>query len=192
VEEIIDSGLAATERIRRCTEDALAEWLNQSERLWLLRTVHGLAGEQYVSTARKMGLDRSTAMELVKLHHHSAKVRDHYEKRQAAAMARGLAYRWPGWKTALTWACKGEEPTPPEGQAGVSRRKKNSEALALANSELEDKLQAAERRFKMTRADRDELADRVKDRDAEIAALKRRIAELEAELAGLRPAAAAT
>ena len=73
--EMIRDGQASHAKIRRLTQEALIEWFAQSERLNIARTHYHLRGDRFRDFARRIGVDRSSAFQLVKLHRASR--RDH-------------------------------------------------------------------------------------------------------------------
>jgi site-specific DNA-methyltransferase (adenine-specific) len=99
--EMIRDGQASHARIRRSTREALIEWFAQSERLNIARTHYGLRGDRFRDFARRIGVDRSSAFELVKLHQHRAAIMSRCLDQQEQATARGEPYSFPGWQTAL-------------------------------------------------------------------------------------------
>ena len=75
LEQLISEGRASDERIRaneqairRSTKATLIEWLDQARRLWMATGLHGLAGARFVGFAQQIGINRSRAYELLKLH----------------------------------------------------------------------------------------------------------------------------
>jgi hypothetical protein len=101
--EMIRDGQASLGRIKRSTREALVEWFAQSERLNIARTHYGLRGDRFRDFARRMGVDRSSAFELVKLYRHRAAIMSRCLDEQEQAAARGAPYAFPGWETALGW-----------------------------------------------------------------------------------------
>src|SRR4029077_2847930 len=68
--QMIRDGQESASKIKRATKEALLEWFAQSERLNIARTHYGLRGGRFTDFARRIGVDRSSAFELVKLHTH--------------------------------------------------------------------------------------------------------------------------
>jgi hypothetical protein len=93
--------------IRRSTQEALIEWFAQSERLNIARTHYQLRGDRFRDFARRIGIDRSSAYQLVKLHRHRAAIMSRCLDEQGRATARGEPYSFPGWETALGWLEQG-------------------------------------------------------------------------------------
>ena len=61
--------IAGHERTARThTREAVTLWLRQAERCWIAAEVHHLKGPRFEAFATDIGIDRSTAYELVKLH----------------------------------------------------------------------------------------------------------------------------
>jgi phage N-6-adenine-methyltransferase len=81
----------------------LIEWFAQSERLNIARAHYHVRGDRFRDFARRIGVDRSSAFELVKLHRHRAAVMSRCLDEQEQAAARGEPYSYPGWQTALGW-----------------------------------------------------------------------------------------
>jgi phage N-6-adenine-methyltransferase len=80
-------------RIKRATKEALIEWFAQSERLNIARTHYELRGDRLADFASRIGVDRASAYQLVKLWKH-----------RKAVLARCLDERqYYGWETCLYW-----------------------------------------------------------------------------------------
>jgi phage N-6-adenine-methyltransferase len=91
--QLIREGEASAARIKRATKDALTEWFAQSERLNIARQHHGLRGDRFIDFAGRIGVDRASGYQLVKLWQH-----------RAAILARCLDEgRYYGWETCLYW-----------------------------------------------------------------------------------------
>jgi phage N-6-adenine-methyltransferase len=103
LDAMIEAGRASAEKIKRASRESLVEWFAQSERLNIARKHYKLRGAQYLDFAQRMGVDRTSAYELVKLHQHRANVMSRCLDELEAATIRGDAYAWPGWRTALEW-----------------------------------------------------------------------------------------
>ena len=102
--EMIRDGQASHAKIRRSTQEALIEWLCP------VRTaatsparIISCAGDRFRDFARRIGIDRSSAFQLVKLHRHRAAIMSRCLDEQERATARGEPYTFPGWETALGW-----------------------------------------------------------------------------------------
>jgi hypothetical protein len=54
-------------RLKRLTKAALVEWFAQSERLNIARIHHHLRGPRFIDFAERIGVDQSSAYQLVKL-----------------------------------------------------------------------------------------------------------------------------
>lgn len=90
---LIREGQESAARIKRATKEALSEWLAQSERLNIARNHYGLRGARFTDFASRIGVDRASAFQLVKLWEH-----------RAAILARCRQEgHYPGWETALYW-----------------------------------------------------------------------------------------
>jgi phage N-6-adenine-methyltransferase len=98
--ELVRAGIASANRIkaaddavRRHTADALHEWLDQSYRLNIARDHHKLRGGRFVDFARRIGVDRSSSYQLVKLWQYRDAVLERCDHEQ----------HYPGWQTCLAW-----------------------------------------------------------------------------------------
>ena len=60
--------------MRRFRKTVLIEWLDQAERLWIAAEKHGLKNKHFIVFAAQIGIDRSSAYELLKLHPNRKKV----------------------------------------------------------------------------------------------------------------------
>jgi hypothetical protein len=54
-------------KLKRLTIAALVEWFAQSERLNIARILHHLRGPRFIDFADRIGVDQSSAYQLVKL-----------------------------------------------------------------------------------------------------------------------------
>jgi DNA N-6-adenine-methyltransferase (Dam) len=81
------------QRIKRATHEALLEWLAQGERLNIARTHYGLRGARFTDFAARIGVDRSSAYQLVKL----------WQYRAAILRRCSHEGRYFGWETCLYW-----------------------------------------------------------------------------------------
>jgi DNA N-6-adenine-methyltransferase (Dam) len=79
--------------IRRFRKTVLMEWLDQAERLWIAAEKHGLKGKRFLVFAAQIGIDRSTAFELLKLHPHRKQTLDICRRED----------HWPGWEVCAGW-----------------------------------------------------------------------------------------
>jgi hypothetical protein len=68
--QMVRDGQASTARIKRASVEALHEWFAQSDRLNIARSHYQLRGDRFVDFARRIGLDRSSAFQLIKLWKH--------------------------------------------------------------------------------------------------------------------------
>jgi hypothetical protein len=98
--QLLREGRAANRRIhdhesgmRRLRKVVLIEWLDQAERLWIAAENHNLKGKHFEVFARQIGIDRSSAYALVKLHPH---------RRDVLAQCR-TDNHWPGWEMCASW-----------------------------------------------------------------------------------------
>jgi phage N-6-adenine-methyltransferase len=90
---MVRDGQASAERIKRASKDALLEWFAQSQRLNIARTHYGLRGDRFIDFARRIGVDRASAYQLVKLWRH-----------RAAILQRCLDEgQYHGWEHCLYW-----------------------------------------------------------------------------------------
>ena len=99
--QMVREGWADTIQHGRRTREALDYWFRQSERLNIARTEYGLRGARFADFAHRIGVDRASAFQLVKLHklRGTALKECRVEREQAAA--RGETYFYPGWRTVL-------------------------------------------------------------------------------------------
>jgi hypothetical protein len=93
-------GLAEDERIRkresivrREAKEVLVGWLNQSQRLYIAAEIHGLKGPKFLKFAADIGIARSTAYEVLKLHPHQVRILTLSERTDF----------WPNWQACLHW-----------------------------------------------------------------------------------------
>jgi hypothetical protein len=82
-----------TAGIRRFRKAVLIEWLDQAERLWIAAETHKLKGKYFEVFATQIGIDRSSAYELVKLHP---------DRKPVLARCR-VDNHWPGWEVCAGW-----------------------------------------------------------------------------------------
>jgi hypothetical protein len=80
-------------KLKRLTREALLEWFNQSERLWIARTHYHLRGPRFIDFAERIGVDQSSAYQLVKLIPYKARILARCEDEG----------RYYGWETCLYW-----------------------------------------------------------------------------------------
>lgn len=80
-------------RIHRSSKARLLEWLGQAERLWIAANIHGLKGPEFRQFASDIGVDRSSAYEVLKLHPHHRKIVSRCEQEN----------HWPAWATCAEW-----------------------------------------------------------------------------------------
>ena len=100
--QMVRDGQADTIQHGRRTREALDYWFRQSERLNIARTHYRLRGTRFTDFARRIGVDRASAFQLVKLHKHRAAIlAECRERTKTEAIARGETYFYPGWRTAL-------------------------------------------------------------------------------------------
>ena len=100
---MIQNGRASAAKIKRASQEALIEWLAQSERLNIARTHYHLRGARFIDFAKRIGVDRSSAFELVKLYKHRAAIMSRCLDMAEQAAARDEQFDYPGWRTALEW-----------------------------------------------------------------------------------------
>jgi hypothetical protein len=91
--QLVRAGQESAAKIKRATKVALAEWFAQSERLNIARTHYKLRGERFADFANRIGVDRASAYQLVKLWRHRTAI---------LARCRDEA-RYYGWETCLYW-----------------------------------------------------------------------------------------
>jgi DNA N-6-adenine-methyltransferase (Dam) len=91
--QMIREGQESATKIKRASKEALAEWFAQSERLNVARSHYGLRGARFIDFAGRIGVDSSSAYQLIKLWKH-----------RSAILARCLDEgRYYGWETCLYW-----------------------------------------------------------------------------------------
>ncbi len=80
-DQLLREGRACHRRIRDLEKDirqfrkaVLTLWLDQAKRLWIAVEHHGLKGKYFDVFSRQIGIDRSSAYELLKLHPHRVEV----------------------------------------------------------------------------------------------------------------------
>jgi hypothetical protein len=105
--QMIRDGQTDAIKHKQRSRDALAYWFRQSERLNIARTHHRLRGPRFSDFARRIGIDRSSAFEIVKLQRHRAAIEARCLDEQERAAERGEMYFHPGWEAALAWFEKG-------------------------------------------------------------------------------------
>ena len=101
-----------TKGIRRFRKTVLIEWLDQAERLWIASEIHGLKNKHFVVFAAQIGIDRTTAYELLKLHPNRKKV---------LAICKAQNH-WPGWAVCAGWF-KADAGSDTEPEAPTTRNK---------------------------------------------------------------------
>ena len=79
--------------IKQFRKAVLIEWLAQAERLWIAAEVHGLKGKHFEVFATQIGIHRSNAYELLKLHP---------RRNEVLAQCRNDNH-WPGWEVCAGW-----------------------------------------------------------------------------------------
>jgi site-specific DNA-methyltransferase (cytosine-N4-specific) len=99
--QMVRDGRADTIQHGRRTRESLDYWLRQSERLNLARSHHGLRGTRFTDFARRIGVDRASAFQLIKLHKHRAAILADCQNERDKAIARGETYFYPGWRIAM-------------------------------------------------------------------------------------------
>jgi hypothetical protein len=95
--QMIRDGQTDAIKHKQRSRDALAYWFRQSERLNIARTHHRMRGPRLSDFARRIGIDRSSAFEIVKLHRHRAAIEARCLDEQERAAERGEVYFHPGW-----------------------------------------------------------------------------------------------
>jgi phage N-6-adenine-methyltransferase len=96
--QMVRDGQASAAKIKRATKEALFEWFQQSLRLNIARTHYDLRGARFTDFAGRIGLDRASAFQLVKLWPHRAAILSRCQDEG----------RFFGWETCLYW----HEPAP--------------------------------------------------------------------------------
>ena len=102
--DLIEDSRPDQQIIRRATKAALDAWFRQSYRLNMARhRPFSLRGDRYKDFAERIGADRSSAHELLKLWRWKEQIEARIKTEREAAARRGKPYRYPGWLTALHW-----------------------------------------------------------------------------------------
>jgi phage N-6-adenine-methyltransferase len=91
--QMIRDGQESVARIKRATKEALIEWFAQSERLNIARTHYKLSGDRFADFASRIGVDRASAYQLVKLRKHKTAILTRCRDEG----------RYYGWETCLYW-----------------------------------------------------------------------------------------
>ena len=91
--QMIRGGQELAARIKRATKEALVEWFAQSERLNIARTHYKLRGDRFADFANRIGVDRASAYQLVKLWKHRTAILNWCRDEG----------RYYGWETCLYW-----------------------------------------------------------------------------------------
>ena len=91
--QLLREGRASSRRIdeqekgiRRFRRIVLIEWLDQAERLWIAAEIHGLKNKHFLVFAAQIGMDRSSAYELLKLHPNRKKVLAQCQRKTLAGL----------------------------------------------------------------------------------------------------------
>src|ERR1700687_5802085 len=87
--QMVRDGQADTIRHGQRTREALDSWFRQSERLNIARSHFRLRGTRFTDFARRIGVDRATAFQLVKLHKHRGATLAACREERTPAIARG-------------------------------------------------------------------------------------------------------
>jgi hypothetical protein len=100
LDQLLREGRASKKRIaglekgiRRFRKMVLIEWLDQAERLWIAAEIHGLKNKHFIVFAAQIGIGRSSAYELLKLHLNRKKILAQCNKQN----------HWPGWEICAGW-----------------------------------------------------------------------------------------
>jgi phage N-6-adenine-methyltransferase len=102
--QMIREGREDADKIKRHTKEALLLWFRQSERLNIARANYALRGYQFEDFAGRIGVDKSSAYQLIKLWKH-----------RAAILARcGDEGHYYGWETCLYWFERPPRHWPPQ------------------------------------------------------------------------------
>ena len=91
--QMIREGQRSAAKIKRATKEALVEWFAQSERLNIARTHYHLRGARFIDFGRRIGIDKSSAYQLLKLSKHRTAILTRCEDEG----------RYYGWETCLYW-----------------------------------------------------------------------------------------
>jgi len=99
--KMVRDGRADTIQHGRRTRESLDYWLRQSERLNIARTHYRLRGTRFTDFAHRIGVDRASAFQLIKLHKHRATILSDCLDEQNEAISRSETYFFPGWRNLL-------------------------------------------------------------------------------------------
>jgi site-specific DNA-methyltransferase (cytosine-N4-specific) len=99
--QMVRDGKADTIQHGRRTRESLDYWFRQAERLNIARAHYELRGTRFTDFARRIGVDRTSAFQLIKLYKHRAAILSDCREEQDRATKRGEYYFYPGWRTAL-------------------------------------------------------------------------------------------
>ena len=99
--QMVRDGKADTVQHGRRTRESLDYWFRQSERLNIARAHYELRGTRFTDFARRIGVDRASAFQLVKLYKHRGAVLSECRDELAKATALRETYFYPGWRVAL-------------------------------------------------------------------------------------------
>ena len=120
MDQLLREGRASNRRIaeqekgiKRFRKAVLLEWLDQAERLWIAAEMHGLVGKRFEVFAAQIGIDRSSAYELLKLHPH---------RNTILAQCREDNH-WPGWEVCAGWFKAPDEGCDTEPEAPTTQNK---------------------------------------------------------------------
>jgi site-specific DNA-methyltransferase (adenine-specific) len=83
------------------SRDTLRAWFDQAHRLSLARKLHGLKGAEFLQFAVDIGIKGNRAFEIERLDGHRDVVFTRVAKLEKEANAKGIDFRWPGWRRAL-------------------------------------------------------------------------------------------
>ncbi len=100
-------------------------------------THYKLRGVEFKKFGEEIGVDRSSAYNLVKLWPHWTAVWRRCRVESAAAVQRGESYSYPGWKTALEWFEKSKQREKPKTLADAMHK---IEQIEAENARLKDRV----------------------------------------------------
>jgi phage N-6-adenine-methyltransferase len=101
--QMISDGQRSHKKIKRASQESLKEWFAQSERLNIAKSHYKLKGARFIDFARRIGLDKTSAFDLVKLHKHRAAITSRCLDEAETAAQHGEQFQYPGWRSALEW-----------------------------------------------------------------------------------------
>lgn len=142
--------------VKKHRKASLLLWFAQAERCWIAAEEHRLKGPAFVKFALEIGVDRSTAYELVKLAPRCTELAEQFGEEEAA---HGPAYEWPSLPDVLQLIR--HEGTSADTQDGGKESTKN-----LTVAELHKELEATREQLNEERATGQKTAEKLQALEA--------------------------